>query len=168
VLIVGAGSIGTALAARLTPFEVDLIRVARTARPGVASVGELPELLPHADIVVLIVPLTPHTRGLAGPDFLASMPDGALLVNAARGPVVDTDALVKECASGRISAVLDVTEPEPLPPDHPLWTMPNVFVTPHVAGSVAGMQRRAFRLAGRQLRRFAAGEPLENVVTGDY
>jgi phosphoglycerate dehydrogenase-like enzyme len=168
VLIVGAGSIGSALAARLAPFDVEITLVARRARAGVHSVDELPRLLPHADIAVLIVPLTPGTRGLAGAEFLAALPDGALLVNAARGPVVDTEALVKELSSGRIRAALDVTEPEPLPADHPLWTMPNVLLTPHVAGAVPGLRRRAYRLVGEQLRRYAAGEPLDNVVTEGY
>jgi phosphoglycerate dehydrogenase-like enzyme len=168
VLIVGAGSIGLALAARLAPFDVEITLVARSARDGVAPVERLPVLLPRADVVVLLVPLTPHTRGLVDAQFLAAMPDGALLVNAARGPVVDTAALVAECSSGRLNAALDVTDPEPLPADHPLWTLPNVFVTPHVAGSVAGLHRRAFALVGDQLRRYAAGEPLINVVTGDY
>jgi phosphoglycerate dehydrogenase-like enzyme len=168
VLIVGAGSIGSALAARLAPFEVGLTLVARTARQGVEPVERLPELLPHADIVVVLVPLTPHTTGLVDAGFLAALPDGALLVNAARGPVVVTEALVKECATGRIRAALDVTDPEPLPAGHPLWTMPNVLITPHVGGAVSGMYRRAYALVGDQLRRYAAGEPLANVVTGDY
>jgi phosphoglycerate dehydrogenase-like enzyme len=168
VLIVGAGSIGSALAARLAPFDVEITLVARSARPGVEPVERLPALLPGADVVVLLVPLTPHTRGLVDAKFLAGLPDGALLVNAARGPVVDTDALLAECASGRLDAALDVTDPEPLPADHPLWKLPNVLITPHVAGSVAGLQRRAFALVGDQLRRYAAGQPLINVVTGDY
>jgi len=168
VLIIGAGSIGTALAARLAPFEVELTMVARRARPGVHPVADLPELLPDADVVVLLVPLTPQTRALVDARFLAAMPDGALLVNAARGPVVDTDALMRECASGRLHAALDVTDPEPLPTHHPLWTIPNVFLTPHVAGSVPGLRRRAYRLVGEQLRRYAAGQPLDNVVSDGY
>lgn len=170
VLLVGAGSIGAALVARLTPFEVEVTRVARTARPdeGVHGVAELPGLLPHADVVVVIVPLTDETRGLIDATFLAAMPDGALLVNAARGPVADTAALVAELSTGRIGAAVDVTEPEPLPADHPLWGLPNVLITPHVAGSVRGLLPRAYRLAGAQLRRFAAGEPLINQVTGGY
>jgi phosphoglycerate dehydrogenase-like enzyme len=168
VLIVGAGSIGTALARRLEPFEVSLTFVARTARDGVHSVDELPALLPEHDIVVLIVPLTPATTGLVDKAFLAAMPDGALLVNAARGPVVATDALTAEAATGRIRAALDVTDPEPLPSDHPLWTMPNVLITPHTAGAVRGVLRRGYALAGDQVRRYCAGEPLENVVRDGY
>jgi phosphoglycerate dehydrogenase-like enzyme len=168
VLIIGAGSIGAAIQRRLEPFEVSFTLVARGARDGVHSVDELPRLLPQADVVVLVVPLTPETTGLVDADFLAALPDGALLVNAARGPVVDTSALTAELASGRISAAVDVTDPEPLPADHPLWEMPNLLLTPHVAGSVRGLLPRAYRLVGEQVRRFAAGEPLENVVTNGY
>jgi phosphoglycerate dehydrogenase-like enzyme len=170
ILIVGAGSIGAALAARLAPFEVSVTSVARTARPaeGVRGVDELPSLLPHADVVVLIVPLTGQTRRMVDGRFLAAMPDGALLVNAARGPVVDTAALLAEVSTGRIGAALDVTDPEPLPTDHPLWALPNVLLTPHVGGSVRGLLPRAYRLVGQQLRRFAAGEPLINQVRDGY
>jgi phosphoglycerate dehydrogenase-like enzyme len=170
ILLVGAGSIGAAVHARLAPFEVGVTLVARTARPAdnVHAVSELPQLLPGADIVVLIVPLTDETRGLVDARFLAAMPDGALLVNAARGPVVDTAALDAEVATGRLGAALDVTEPEPLPPEHPLWERPNVLLTPHVAGSVRGFLPRAYRLVGQQLRRFAAGEPLANQVVNGY
>jgi phosphoglycerate dehydrogenase-like enzyme len=168
VLIVGAGSIGTAIARRLEPFEVSLTLVARSAREGVHSVDELPRLLPHADVVVLVIPLTPATTGLVDAAFLAAMPDGALLVNAARGPVVDTDALTAELATGRIAAAVDVTRPEPLPADHPLWEMPNLLLTPHVGGSVRGLLPRAYRLVGEQIRRVAAGRPLDNVVTDGY
>ncbi len=168
VLIVGAGSIGEALAARLAPFEVSVTRVARTARKGVHGIGELPALLPQADVVVLLVPLTDQTRGMVDSAFLGAMRDGALLVNAARGPVADTAALTKELSGGRILAALDVTDPEPLPADHPLWTMPNVLITPHVAGSVRGLLPRAYRLVGDQIRRLRAGEPLANEVREGY
>ena len=170
ILIVGAGSIGAALRARLAPFEVDFTLVARTPRPQeqVHGVDELPQLLPHADIVVLIVPLTAQTRGMVDAATLGAMRDGALLVNAARGPVVDTHALTTELAAGRISAVLDVTDPEPLPSDHPLWGLPNVLISPHIAGSVRGLRARAYRLAGRQITRLARGEPLDNIVVDGY
>ena len=170
MLIVGAGSIGHAIEQHLAPFGVTVTRVARTARPeqDVHAVDELPALLPHADVVVLVVPLTEQTRGLVDAAFLAAMPDGALLINAARGPVVDTAALVTELAGGRISAALDVTDPEPLPAGHPLWQLPNVFLTPHTGGSVVGLLPRAYRLAGEQLRRYVAGETLINQVVGDY
>lgn len=170
VLLIGAGSIGAAITARLEPFEVELTRVARTARPAqdVRGVDELPALLPQADVVILVVPLTGATRGMVDGAFLAAMPDGALLVNAARGPVVDTAALTAEVASGRLAAALDVTDPEPLPADHPLWDLPNVLLTPHVGGSVRGLLPRAYRLAGAQLRRLLAGEPLVNQVVDGY
>jgi phosphoglycerate dehydrogenase-like enzyme len=170
VMIVGAGSIGQAIERHLAPFGVTVTRVARTARPAedVHAVEELPDLLPYADVVVLVVPLTEQTRGLVDARFLAAMPDGALLVNAARGPVVDTEALVAELATGRISAALDVTEPEPLPAGHPLWRLPNLFLTPHTGGSVRGLRPRAYRLVGDQLRRFVAGESLINQVVDGY
>lgn len=170
VLIVGAGSIGAEIERHLAPFDVTITRVARTARPdqGVHGVEDLPRLLPDADVVVLIVPITEQTRGMVDAAFLAAMPDGAVLINGARGPVVDTAALLTEVTSGRISAALDVTDPEPLPPDHPLWRLPNVFITPHVGGTVRGMLPRGYALAGDQLRRYAAGEELINQVSGDY
>jgi phosphoglycerate dehydrogenase-like enzyme len=168
VLIVGYGAIGEALERRLAGFEVDVVRVARTARDGVHGYDELPALLPEADVVVLVVPLTDLTRGLVDAAFLARMRDGALLVNVARGAVVDTDALVAELRAGRLCAALDVTEPEPLPHGHPLWGCPNLLVTPHVGGASTAMEPRAYRLVRDQLARFAAGEPLANVMTGDY
>jgi phosphoglycerate dehydrogenase-like enzyme len=170
VLIVGAGSIGHAIEGHMAPFGVTVTRVARTARPaeGVHAVEELPGLLPYADVVVLVVPLTEQTRGLVDAGFLAAMADGALLVNAARGPVVDTAALLTELGTGRISAALDVTDPEPLPAGHPLWRLPNLFLTPHTGGAVRGLFPRAYGLVGDQLRRFVAGQPLINRVVDGY
>jgi len=168
VLIVGHGSIGAALERRLEPFEVEIVRVARSARPGVHPLEDLPDLLPDADVVVLLVPATAETKGLADAGFLSRMKDGALLVNAARGTVVDTEALVAETSRGRLRATLDVTDPEPLPPEHPLWHCPGVFITPHVAGSTPASTRRIARLVREQLRRHLAGEPLQNVITGTY
>lgn len=168
VLIVGYGSIGAAVEARLAPFEVEVLRVARRARPGVAGEAELPALLPKADVVVLLVPLVPATRGLVDAAFLARLRDGALLVNAARGPVVDTGALLAKLATGRIRAALDVTDPEPLPAGHPLWRAPNLLLTPHVAGATALWIPRARTLVYEQLARYAAGEPLHNLVTDGY
>src|SRR3712207_3413082 len=146
VLVVGAGDIGRTIGRMMAGFDVELTYVARTARDGVRPTADLPELLPEADVVVLVVPVTPETTGLVDAAFLAAMPDGALLVNAARGVVVDTAALLAECRSGRLAAALDVTDPEPLPLDHPLWNLPGVFITPHVAGAVPGLHRRAFAL----------------------
>lgn len=168
VLIVGYGAIGAAIEARLLPFEVEVLKVARTARGDVRPVADLPGLLPEADVVILVVPLTDETRGLVDAGFLARMKDGALLVNVARGPVVDTDALVEALGSGRIHAALDVTDPEPLPPGHPLWDSPHLLVSPHVGGPSSAMWPRAHRLVRDQLARFAAGEPLANVMSGDY
>lgn len=167
ILIVGYGSIGSAIEARLTPFGVTIVRVARSARqsPQVHSVSELHQLLPAADIVIAIVPFTPETEKLFGPKELALMKPGALLINAARGPVVDTDALVEALEARKIRAALDVTDPEPLPPSHPLWSAPNCLITPHVAGSTPEFIHRAFRFGAAQLRRYLAGEPLENVVS---
>jgi phosphoglycerate dehydrogenase-like enzyme len=164
VLIVGYGGIGAETERLLRVFDVEVIRVARTAKPGVSAIGDLAGLLPAADVVVLLVPLTDATRGLMNADMLARMKPGALLVNAARGPVVVTDALVQQLQAGRIHAVLDVTDPEPLPKGHPLWSAPNCFLTPHVAGSVAGFSIRGYKFAAEQVRRYLAGEPLRNRV----
>ena len=168
VLVVGAGDVGQQLAGRLRACEAEPVFVARTARPGVHGLAELPGLLPEADVVVLIVPKTSETVGMVDAAFLARMRDGALLVNAARGPVVDSGALLAELTSGRLRAAVDVTDPEPLPPEHPLWSAPNLLLTPHVAGSVLGLPERFARLLVAQVRRFAAGEPLHNVVSGEY
>jgi phosphoglycerate dehydrogenase-like enzyme len=168
VLIVGYGAIGAAVEQRLAGFEVSVLRVARAARPGVAGLDELPGLLPAADVVVLLVPFTPETKGMADAAFLARMKDGALLVNAARGAVVDTAALVGEVASGRLRAALDVTDPEPLPPSHELWTLPGVFITPHVAASTPVSMRRVVRLVREQAEAYLRGDPLRNVITGTY
>ena len=168
VLIVGAGDVGQQLARRLSACDAEPEFVARTARAGVHAIDELPDLLPDFDVVVLIVPKTSETVGLVDAAFLARMRDGALLVNAARGPVVDTDALLAELTSGRLRAAVDVVDPEPLPPGHPLWDAPNLLLTPHVAGSVLGFPARAERLIADQLRRFDRGEPLLNIVAGEY
>lgn len=164
VLIVGYGDIGTAVERRLAGWEVTVERVARHARDGVHALGELPELLPKADVVVILVPVTDETRRLVNKDFLAAMKDGALLVNAARGAIVDTDALLEELTSGRLRAALDVTDPEPLPAGHPLWQAPGLFLTPHVGGAVHEVRERGYQVVSEQLARLAAGEPLQNVI----
>jgi phosphoglycerate dehydrogenase-like enzyme len=164
VLIVGYGSIGEAAERLLVPFGVTVERVARHARPGVSSIDDLPALLPRADIVILLVPVTPATVRLADARFLGLMHDHALLVNAARGSIVDTGALLVELTAGRLRAALDVTDPEPLPPGHPLWSAPGLLLTPHVAGLSRQAIPRARAIARDQLARYAAGEPLRNVV----
>ena len=164
VLIVGYGSIGEAVERLLAPFGVIVERIARRARPGVSSLEELPALLPEADIVILLLPVTPATTGLVDARFLGQMHDGALLVNAARGSIVDTAALVAELQAGRLRAALDVTEPEPLPAGHPLWSAPGLLLTPHVAGAETTGMGRVMALVRDQLARYAAGEPLLNVV----
>ncbi len=165
VLVVGMGSIGRRVQSHLLELGATVLGVASRAREDLHGIKELPELLPQADAVVLLVPLSAETHGLIGPAELAAMPDGALLVNAARGAVVDTDALVAETQTDRLRAVLDVTDPEPLPPDHPLWEAPGVLtITPHVGGDSPRGHRQAAELAGEQLARWCAGEELLNVV----
>jgi phosphoglycerate dehydrogenase-like enzyme len=164
VLILGYGGIGAAVERRLAGFETEIVRVARRPRDGVVPMSELPELLPRADVVMVCVPLTDATRRLVDAAFLALMPDGALLVNVARGGVVDTDALVAELGSGRLRAALDVTDPEPPPPGHPLWTCPGLLLSPHVGGNSTAFLPRAHRLIEDQLHRFAAGERLHHIV----
>jgi phosphoglycerate dehydrogenase-like enzyme len=168
VLIVGYGSIGTALDARLTACEAETVRIARRPRreDHVHGVADLDRLLPSADVVVLVTPLSENTRGLLDARRLALLPDGALVVNVGRGPVIDTDALIAETASGRLRAALDVTDPEPLPADHPLWRLPNVIITPHVAGGADDFYPKAAAFIAAQVRRFVAGEALANVVAG--
>jgi phosphoglycerate dehydrogenase-like enzyme len=168
VLILGYGAIGGATERRLAPFGVELIRVARHARAGVQAVEDLAGLLPLADVVVVLLPLTPETTGLLDADLLARLRPGALLVNAARGPILDTQALLQLLRAERIRAALDVTDPEPLPPDHPLWDAPGVLITPHLAGDTLAADRRAFALVGEQVGRYLHGEPLANVVEHGY
>jgi phosphoglycerate dehydrogenase-like enzyme len=166
VLIVGYGTIGKEIERMLAPFHVDMTRVARSARtePPVRPVSELDNQLPHADVIVLILPLTDESRGLIGASQFSRMRQGALLVNAARGPVVQTDALVGALNSGKIRAAIDVTDPEPLPEGHPLWRCPNLLITPHIGGSSPEFGPRSLRVAADELRRYMNGEPLHNAV----
>ncbi len=166
VLVIGAGNIGNAIRRRLEGFECRVTMVGRSGRSGVRAIGDLPRLLPEAEIVVLIVPLTEETAGLVDASFLSQLPDGALLVNVARGPIVSTDALVAELESGRLRAALDVTDPEPLPEGHRLWEAPGLLLTPHVGGASSAMWPRSHALVSRQLQRIGAGEPLLHVVRG--
>lgn len=168
VLLIGYGGVGAAIEERLLPFEVEVTRVASSAREDergpIHGIDELPGLLPHAEIVIVVVPLTDGTRGLIGDDFLAALPDDALVVNVARGPVADTEALVEHATSGRIRLALDVTDPEPLPADHPLWSLPNVLVSPHIGGATSAMLPRMARLLRRQIEHLLADEEPENIV----
>ena len=166
VLLVGYGSIGKEIERMLEPFRVNVLRMARSARmkPEVRAVSELDSLLPRAEVVVLVLPSTDETRGLIGSRQLALMQQGALLVNAARGPIVQTDALVEALQSGRIRAAIDVTDPEPLPEGHLLWSCPNLLITPHIGGSSVQFTPRALYIAAGELQRYMNGEPLQNVV----
>lgn len=169
-LVLGYGSIGRQLVARLQVLEVDCTVVASRARAGdelvdrVHGIDELPNLLPRAEVVFLILPLTSDTHHLVDESFLAALPDDALVVNVARGGVVDTDALVAACAAGRVRAALDVTDPEPLPADHPLWTTAGVLVTPHVGGATTAFQPRLIRLLRNEIPHFVRTGGLTNVV----
>jgi phosphoglycerate dehydrogenase-like enzyme len=170
VLLLGYGQIGRAIASRLAPVEVQLTAVASRPRPGdelvdwIHGIEELPKLVEHADVLVVVVPLTDATTRLIDADLLARLPDGAVVVNVARGGIVDTDALVAECASGRLRAALDVTDPEPLPQGHPLWTTRGVLITPHIGGATHAMRPRALTLVRRQVEALRDGRVLANVV----
>jgi phosphoglycerate dehydrogenase-like enzyme len=170
VLLLGYGGVGKAIAARLAPFEVEMTAVARTARVEdgmpVHAMDELPGLLASAEIVMLSLPGGDETRHIVDDGFLSALPDGALIVNVGRGPLVDTDALVDHVRRGRIRAALDVTDPEPLPADHPLWSLPGVLIAPHVGGASTAMSPRVARLVRTPIERMAAGEPPLNVVIG--
>lgn len=162
VVVVGAGGIGQALARRLEGFECEVTLVGRAPRSGVRGRDDLDSLLPDADVVVLALPLDDSTRGMVDADFLARLPDGALVVNVARGGIVRTDAILAEV--GRLRFALDVTDPEPLPPEHPLWTAPGVFITPHVGGNTSAFLPRIGRLVSDQIDRWQSGAPLANVI----
>lgn len=164
VVILGFGSIGAAVAERLRPFGVEITGVARTRRDGVPGLEDVDGVLRGAEVLVDLLPLTSETAGFLDARRLGLLPDGALVVNAGRGRTVDTPALVRELEQDRLRAALDVTDPEPLPAGHPLWALPNALISPHIAGDSAAAEIRAFALAGDQVRRFAAGQPLVNQV----
>jgi phosphoglycerate dehydrogenase-like enzyme len=170
VLLVGYGGVGKAIEARLLPFETEVTRMASREREvaggRIFGIDSLYEQLPLHEIVVVSVPLSEQTRQLVDAKFLAAMPDGALLVNVARGPVADTTALLAETSSGRLRAALDVTDPEPLPADHPLWTAPGVLITPHVGGASSAMFPRMVRLVKQQIGLMLEGKAPVNVVLG--
>jgi phosphoglycerate dehydrogenase-like enzyme len=169
VAVVGFGNIGREVAARLRGFGARILAVTRSGRPDpladdVASADELHDALGRSDAVVLAVPLNARTRHLIDAPALAAMRAHAILINVARGGVVDQAALTAALAERRIGgAGLDVTEPEPLPPDDPLWTLPNALITPHVAGYGGDVApRRILALVERNLRNFIEGRPLES------
>lgn len=168
VLVIGAGDIGARIAAAVRLFDAEATLVGRTAREGVRAISDLPELLAVHDVVVLAVPHTPDTHHLVDAQFLAALPNGAVVVNIARGAVVDTDALMVELHRGRVRAFLDVTDPEPLPADHPLWDAPNLILTPHIGGGTSGWRARAYRLVSEQVGRYVRGEQLLNRVADGF
>jgi len=164
VCVIGYGGVGRAIIARLLPFEVEIVAVASSARDGVHGADEVPALLPHCDVVILAVPLSEATRHMVDAGFLSRMKPGALLVNVGRGGLVDTGALLAATAEGRVRAALDVTDPEPLPPAHPLWRTPGVLISPHVGGNTSAFLPRMRACAARQILRWRVGEPLADVV----
>ncbi|WP_053351212.1 2-hydroxyacid dehydrogenase [Leucobacter musarum] len=177
VLLIGYGGVSQAIEARLAGFEVEISRLARTAREqqnlaggsvAVQGFDALHAALADAEIVIIAVPLTAETTHLLDAEALAALPDGALIVNVARGPVIDTNALVAELTAGRLRAALDVTDPEPLPNDHPLWNAPNVLITPHVGGDSSAMLPRVAHLIERQIAHLQRGERPENLVLGEW
>jgi phosphoglycerate dehydrogenase-like enzyme len=165
VLLIGYGNVGKAAEKRLLGFGCKVIPVARTARDHVHAISDLPNLIPTADVVMLIVPNNSGTVNLVDAKFLASMKDDSVLVNVARGVVVNTDALLAELKTGRISAALDVTEPEPLPAGHPLWSLPNVIITSHNGGEGDVFWDRARTRIHSQFDLWLAGQPLQCVIT---
>jgi phosphoglycerate dehydrogenase-like enzyme len=162
--IVGFGSIGSTIARMLSGFSVEIVAFTQSGRDNTIAITNLDKHLPSLDVVILILPLTKESKHLFDARRLALMKDGALLVNVARGPIVDTDALVKELNSGRITAGLDVTDPEPLPKGHPLWSAKGVLISPHVGGNSSAFEKRARRLIESQLDLLAQGKPLNNVI----
>lgn len=162
VLVIGTGGVGRAIHDRLLPFEVSIRMMARTSRDGIATPEQLPVLLPQCDIVVIAVPLDDSTHHLVDSAFLSQMRDGTLLVNVSRGAVADTEAILAE--AGRLRFALDVTDPEPLPPSHPLWSSPDVLITPHLGGNTTAFIPRATRLVSEQLARWQAGAEIDCIV----
>jgi len=162
--IIGFGSIGSTIAKMLSGFSVEIIPFTQSGRDNTIAISNLDKHLPTLDVVILILPLTAESKHLFNAKRLSLMKDGSLLVNVARGPIVDTDALVKELNSGRITAALDVTDPEPLPSDHPLWKAKGVLISPHVGGNTSAFEKRARRLIESQLQLLADGKSLNNVI----
>lgn len=172
VLIVGYGSVGSTIEKYLMSFDCEVLRVARRRRNDshktIHATEDLPSLLPRADVVVLSLPHTRETHRLFGPELLERMKDGSLLVNVSRGGVIDTDYMLKIVESGRIAVALDVTDPEPLPDDHPLWTTPGVVITPHTGAFTSSFRPNLINFIGGQLSRYAKGLRLRNALDGSF
>lgn len=162
--ILGFGSIGQTIATLLAPFEVEIVPFTASGRHGTHTLAVLDRELPTLDVVILILPANPSTVGLVDRGFLQKMKDDALLVNVARGAIVVTDDLVAELQSGRIRAAVDVSDPEPLPEGHPLWSSPNIIISPHVGGNSTAFEPRMKELIDSQLAKLVRGETLDNVV----
>jgi len=164
IAIVGYGSIGQNVARNLSGFTVDVTGFSRSGRDGSLTMDKLDQLLPTFDIVILVLPLNAESKHLFDARRLSLLKDGALIVNVARGGIIDTDALVAELNSGRIHAALDVTDPEPLPSEHPLWKAKNVLIAPHVGGDSTAFESRGKKLVEEQIARLAKGDLLKNIV----
>jgi phosphoglycerate dehydrogenase-like enzyme len=164
VVILGAGGVAAAITERLAPFGCNVTMIGKKPRGKVRDLGDLPQLLKKTQALFVALPLTDETRGLVDQTMLAHLPDGAFVINVARGPVAVTEAIVSEATSGRLNFALDVVDPEPLPPDHALWSLPNVLITPHVGGNTDAFPVRGRRLVREQLENLLMGAPLVNVV----
>lgn len=170
VVLLGAGGVGSEIRSRLLPFKpAELTSIARAERVHeqgypVHSFNRLWAILPTADVVIVALPQTPETKQLIDAEFLSAMKNGSLLVNVGRGPLIDTEALVQELQSGRLHAALDVTDPEPLPAHHALWSAPNCIITPHMAGDTDQFIALVSELAVNQVIAFAHGEKLANRI----
>lgn len=162
--IIGYGSIGKTIAKMLAGFAVEILPFTQSGRDNTIPIKDLDQHLPNLDIVILILPLTAESKHLFNAKRLSLMKNGSLLVNVARGPIVETDALLKELNSGRITAALDVTDPEPLPSDHPLWQAKGVLISPHVGGNTSAFEKRAKKLIESQLQLLADGKSLNNII----
>lgn len=166
-LVVGAGDVGSSLCRQLEALGATVILAGRSARGRIRAIDDVVHELADYDIVALATPLTAQTRGLADAEFLGKMKDGAVLINIGRGPAVCTDALVAELSAGRLRAVLDVTDPEPLPEGHPLWRQPGLVMTPHVGGLVQDAYEKGMRVAIEQIGQFIDGKVPDNLVQWD-
>jgi len=164
--IVGYGHIGKRIASLLKMFETKVTPFSRSGADGSVKINEFDNYLADLDVIILILPLTKESKNFINSDRIKRMKDGATLINLARGAIVDTDALIAELKTGRITAGLDVTDPEPLPKDHPLWSAPNLIITPHVGGDSSAFEPRARKMVQEQLARIAEKKPLLNQITG--